>query len=74
MIVTNVNFVCRIWGSHTGGYEEYYVVGYNAVYSVATCFQAGILLDLFHHEDEGDMFLRNIGRLSTDYAALYPRI
>jgi hypothetical protein len=28
---------------------------------------------LFNHEDGGDMFLRNIGWLSTDYAALYPR-
>jgi hypothetical protein len=22
---------CRIWGSHDSGYEEYYVLGYNAV-------------------------------------------
>jgi hypothetical protein len=24
-------------------------------------------------EDVGDMFLRNVGRLSTNYIALYPR-
>jgi hypothetical protein len=24
-------------------------------------------------EDEGDVFLRSVGRLSTDYTALYPR-
>jgi hypothetical protein len=23
----------RIWGSHSGGYEEFYLLGYNAVYS-----------------------------------------
>jgi hypothetical protein len=22
---------CRIWGSHGGGYEEFYLLGYNAV-------------------------------------------
>jgi hypothetical protein len=21
----------RIWGSHSGGYEEFYILGYNAV-------------------------------------------
>jgi hypothetical protein len=25
---------CRIWGSHSSGYEEFYIVGYNVVYSV----------------------------------------
>jgi hypothetical protein len=25
--------VCRIWGSHNGGYEEFYLPGYNAVQS-----------------------------------------
>jgi hypothetical protein len=25
---------CRIWGSHSGSYEEYYLVGYNAVQSI----------------------------------------
>jgi hypothetical protein len=35
---------------------------------------AGILLRLFYNpEDRGDMFLRNVGWLSTDYMALCPR-
>jgi hypothetical protein len=25
---------CRIWGPHSGGYESYYLLGYNAVSSV----------------------------------------
>jgi hypothetical protein len=24
-------YVCRIWGSHTGGYEEFFLLGYDAV-------------------------------------------
>jgi hypothetical protein len=36
---------------------------------------SAILLGLFLDPEEGgDMFLRNVGRLSTDYNALYPRI
>jgi hypothetical protein len=27
----NVNYKYRIWGSHSGGYEEYYLLGYNAM-------------------------------------------
>jgi hypothetical protein len=23
--------ICKIWGSQSGGYEEYYLLGYNAV-------------------------------------------
>jgi hypothetical protein len=26
--------IYRIWGSHRGGYEEYYLLGYNAMLSV----------------------------------------
>jgi hypothetical protein len=38
------------------------------------CFDAGFLPGLyFYPEDGGDMFLRNVGGLSTDYMALYPR-
>jgi hypothetical protein len=41
---------------------------------LATCFDAGFLLALFFDpEDGGDVFLRNVWWLSTDYAALYPR-
>jgi hypothetical protein len=40
----------------------------------AKCFHAGFLLGLFlYPEDRGDMFLRNVGLLSTDYTALYSR-
>jgi hypothetical protein len=31
LYVKNINSGCRIWDSHSGGYEEYYLVGYNAV-------------------------------------------
>jgi hypothetical protein len=38
------------------------------------CFHAGFLLALFFdHEDGGDMFLRKVRWLSTDYMALYSR-
>jgi hypothetical protein len=38
------------------------------------CIVAGKLIVLFFDlEDEGDMLLRNVGRLSTDYTSLYPR-
>jgi hypothetical protein len=30
------------------------------------------MLGLFYPEDGSDMFLRNVGWLSTDYTALYP--
>jgi hypothetical protein len=41
---------------------------------LATCFQAGFLLGIFlDPEDGGDMFFRNVGRLSTDCTELYPR-
>jgi hypothetical protein len=60
----------RNGGSHTGGYEQFYLLGYN------TCclFHSGFLLSLlFNPEDEGDMLLRNVGLLSTDYTALNRR-
>jgi hypothetical protein len=34
--------VCRIWGFHSGGYEEYQLLGYND-----TCLLTGFLLNLF---------------------------
>jgi hypothetical protein len=35
---------------------------------------AGFLIGLFYDlENGGDIFLRNVGLLSTDYTALYPR-
>jgi hypothetical protein len=42
--------------------------------SVCHLIHAGFLLGLFFDpEDGGDMFLLNIGSLSIDYTALYPR-
>jgi hypothetical protein len=36
--------------------------------------QVGFLLGLlFDPDDDGEIFLRNVGRLTTDYMALYPR-
>jgi hypothetical protein len=40
---------------------------------VATCVHSGILLGLFDPEDVGNMLLRNVGSLSAEYMALYPR-
>jgi hypothetical protein len=41
---------------------------------LAICFHAAFLLCLyFDLENGGDMFLRNVSWLSTDYTALYPR-
>jgi hypothetical protein len=41
--------------------------------SVCYLLHAGFMLGvLFDPEDGGDIFLRNVGRLSTDYTALYP--
>jgi hypothetical protein len=31
---SNIILVCRIWGSHSYGYEYYYLPGYSAFYSV----------------------------------------
>jgi hypothetical protein len=37
-------------------------------------FHSGFLFSLFFDpEDGGDMFVRNIGLLSTDYTTLFPR-
>jgi hypothetical protein len=40
----------------------------------STSFHVGFLLLLFSYpQDEGDMFLRNVGWILTGYMALYPR-
>jgi hypothetical protein len=45
----------------------------SALILLATCFHAPFLLGLFFHPEDGcDMFLRNIGLLSTDCTELYP--
>jgi hypothetical protein len=39
----------------------------------ATCFHSSLLLSLlFEHEDGGDMFLRNVGWLSTGLQGFTP--
>jgi hypothetical protein len=38
------------------------------------CFRPGFLLGLyFDPKEEDEMFFRNVGSLSTDYTALYPK-
>jgi hypothetical protein len=61
--------------------QEYYLLGYNAAQSVESqpafrrllCLlpdSAGFLSDLLlNPEDGGNMFFRNVGRLSTGYMA-----
>jgi hypothetical protein len=72
-----VRFHNRICGSHTGGYEMTETRNLRetpAQAPLTTCFHAGFLLgSFFDPEYGGDMFFRNIGSLSTDYMALYPR-
>jgi hypothetical protein len=79
----------RIWGSRRSGYEGFPHFGgtcrlhlhgriNRAKYQlesarIATCFDAGFFLGLFDPENGGDMYLRNVGWLSTDYTTLYPR-
>jgi hypothetical protein len=50
-----------------------YVAYIFGVESSCYLLHAGFLLRVvFYVEDEGEMFLRNIGYISTDYTALYP--
>jgi hypothetical protein len=68
----------KIWGSHSSGYEESHLLILTDVSEEhsPSCYllHAGFLLGLFlYHEDGSDVFLRNVGWLSTDYTALYPR-
>jgi hypothetical protein len=30
-LITNYSLLCRVWRFHSGGYEEYHLVGYDAV-------------------------------------------
>jgi hypothetical protein len=30
-VLSALNEICGIWGSHSGGYEEYYLLEYNAM-------------------------------------------
>jgi hypothetical protein len=41
---------------------------------IATCLLSGLAENFFFDpEDGGDMFLRNVGCISTDYKASHPR-
>jgi hypothetical protein len=54
---------------------EFYLLGDNAVYSVGSqsTFERNISPTTPHPKDGGEIFIRYVGRLSKDYAALYPR-
>jgi hypothetical protein len=65
-------WLCRIWGSRSSDYEEYYLLGYKEVWSskipptfrssACNLFLAGFCLDLiFNPEDRENTFLRNVG-------------
>jgi hypothetical protein len=65
--------------------KEFCLLGYNAVHSVEIhptirrnisppfCFMMDLAKYIFDPEDGGDMFLPNVGKISTDYTALCPR-
>jgi hypothetical protein len=49
------------------GYEAFYLLSFPLL-------PAGFLLGLLSNpENGGDVLIRNVGRLSADYTALYPR-
>jgi hypothetical protein len=56
-----------MWGSHGCGYEQHYLLGYNT--RLVTWYLTRLLR---HWKGGGDMSLRNVSWLSTDYTALYP--
>jgi hypothetical protein len=70
------------WGSQSGGYEEFFLLGYafrrksadvseehvGSTFRAVYLLHAGLLLYLFFDPEYlGEMFLRNVGWLSTDY-------
>jgi hypothetical protein len=58
-----------IWGSHSGGYEEYFSSGF-ARWLLRADFLFGVR---FSPQNWGDIYLRNVGLFSPDYTALYSR-
>jgi hypothetical protein len=78
---TEVLDQCAVTGLAAGWVGGGYLKLTNALYftkqdraRLTAYFHPGILRGLFDHKDEGNMFLRNVGWLSVDYTALYPRI
>jgi hypothetical protein len=66
--------VCRIWGFHSGGYEEYHLLENDAVRSACHLLARWFCWTYFFDpENGGDMLLRNVGWNSADYTASYPR-
>jgi hypothetical protein len=76
-------FICRIWGSHSSGYDDFYLVGYNVIYSsesqlmvqrnVTSIFRVEQAKQETSVKQVNDMPLQNVGWLSMDYIASYPR-
>jgi hypothetical protein len=58
---------CRRWGSHSGGHEGAYLLG---CHKFSRWFLTSFILA---PEYGGEMFLWNVGSLSTDYAVSYPK-
>jgi hypothetical protein len=51
----------RVSGYDSGGYKEFYLLGYN-VLCFPPAFTLGFLLGLFFNPEDGrNMFLRNVG-------------
>jgi hypothetical protein len=77
--------LCRIWGSHSGRSSIFWDITRCSPLEVnrnegtsrsllVTWFHAGLLLGLFFDPEDGsNMFLWNVGLLSTDYMALYSK-
>jgi hypothetical protein len=59
-------YLVRIWGTHSGGYEEFHLLRYYAVWTNNQCVLPVFLSD-FKTEDGSDMFRLNVVWLLTDY-------
>jgi hypothetical protein len=53
------HYRCRILGSHTGSYEEFYLMGFRQTECSARQL-SDLLLGLFFDTEDGNMF-RNVG-------------
>jgi hypothetical protein len=74
---------CKIWGFHSGGYEEFCLVGYNVIYPLKVIRRFGETCRLqlqgrrisqvtVMKQVVSDIFRRNVGWLITEYTALFP--